>query len=82
MVKADKYVNADEWSGQLKINAKNVNFKLDTGANCNVISEELSNHIRSNEVIQKCKSKLFAYNKEQISVKGKVQLLSEYKGQY
>ena len=37
MVKADGYVNADEWSAQLKINGKNLNFKLDTGADCNVI---------------------------------------------
>ena len=32
--------------------------------------------------MKKFKSKLFACNKEQISVKGKVQLLSEYKGKY
>ena len=46
MVKADKYMNADEWSAQLKINGKNLKFKLDTGADCNVISEALFAQIR------------------------------------
>ena len=47
-----------------------------------MISKTLFGKIRSNEVIKKCKTKLFAYNKEQIAFKGKVHLLSEYKGKY
>ena len=80
MVKADQNTDTDEWSAKLKINGKNLKFKLDTGADCNVISKTLFEQIRTNEVIRECKTKLFAYNKEQIAVKGKVQLLSDYKG--
>ena len=47
-----------------------------------MISKTLFEKIRSNEVIKKCKAKLFAYNKEQVAVKGKVKLLSEYKRKY
>ena len=72
MVKADQNTDADEWSAKLKINGKNLKFKLDTGVDCNVISKTLFEKIRSNEVIKKCKTKLFAYNKEQIAIKGKV----------
>ena len=82
MVRADQNTDADEWSAKLKINGKNLKFKPETRVDCNVISKTLLEQIRSNEIIRKCKTKFFAYNKEQIAVKGKVQLLSEYKGKY
>ena len=41
MVKADQNTDADEWSAKLKINGKNLKFKLDTGVDCSVISKAL-----------------------------------------
>ena len=47
MVKGDQNTEVYEVSAMSKINGKNVKFKLDTGADCNVISRTLFEHIRS-----------------------------------
>eukprot|EP00112_Aurelia_sp_Birch-Aquarium-sp1_P001227 Seg11251.1 transcript_id=Seg11251.1/GoldUCD/mRNA.D3Y31 product="hypothetical protein" protein_id=Seg11251.1/GoldUCD/D3Y31 len=66
----------------MTINGKMTSFKIDTGAQCNVISHNLFNEIRETEVIVKSRSRLFAYNNENIPIKGKVELLAEYNSKY
>ena len=73
---------ASQWNANITINGKITSFKIDTGAQCNVISQKLFDEIRRSEIIVKSRSRLFAYNNEKIPIKGKVELLAEYKSKY
>ena len=55
----------------LKVNGKNVNFKIDTGAQCNVLPEEIFDGIKQKPQLIATGTKLTAYGAAQVPVKGK-----------
>ncbi|CAB3985329.1 Hypothetical predicted protein [Paramuricea clavata] len=55
----------------LKVNGKNVNFKIDTGAQCNVLPEEIFDGIKQKPQLIATGTKLTAYGGAQVPVKGK-----------
>ncbi|CAB4014143.1 Hypothetical predicted protein, partial [Paramuricea clavata] len=55
----------------LKVNGKNVNFKIDTGAQCNVLPEEIFDGIKQKPQLIAAGTKLTAYGGAQVPVKGK-----------
>ena len=77
----DKPKRDEEWRATLSLNDQHVSFKLDTGAECNIISKEVYNSI-SNRPPQKTRTKLVAFGGHKLNPCGKASLLSEYKGKY
>ncbi|KAL2090027.1 hypothetical protein ACEWY4_014715 [Coilia grayii] len=77
MVKAN---NGDDWEVDLVINDKKVRFKIDTGAQCNVIPESI--HHETGTQLGKSKAKLVTYGGQCLKPVGKCNLLTEYKGQF
>jgi hypothetical protein len=71
----------EKWSELLKIRDKKVKFKLDTGAECNVLSLKTYNSLGITEKLSKSTCKLLAYSGHQMSPLGQNQLTCEYKGQ-
>ena len=71
----------DEWRATLILNDKSVSFKLDTGAECNVISKEVYDSI-SKQPPHRTGTKLVAFGGHQLYPCGKVHILTEYKGRY
>ena len=73
----------DDWHVMLKIAGTIMNFKLDSGTDCNVISTSLFDRL---PVVQKqahqCKAKLKVYDGRKITPKGKASLVCEYKGKF
>ena len=73
----------DDWHVMLKIAGTIMNFKLDSGTDCNVISKSLFDRL---PVVQKqvhqCKAKLKVYDGRKITPKGKASLVCEYKGKF
>lgn len=68
----------EKWSGTVRINSQNLKLKLDTGANCNVLSEKEVK--RLGEKINESKTKrLITYSGESIDVIGQVTLICETK---
>lgn len=63
-----------EWSEVIKINNKNVNFKLDTGAVVNLINLDLFNQIKNKETIVQTNIKLKSYTNDSINLVGKTNL--------
>ena len=80
---SSEWPRQDDWHVMLKIAGTNVNFKLDSGADCNVISASLFDRL---PVAQKqddqCKAKLKVYDGRKITPKGKGNLVCEYKGKF
>ena len=67
----------------LKIAGTNVNFKLDSGADCNVISTSLFDRLPvAQKQVHQCKAKLKVYNGRKITAKGKASLVCVYKGKF
>lgn len=61
----------------------NVNFKLDSGADCNVISASLFDRLHvAQKQDHQCKAKLKVYDGRKITPKGKASLVCEYKGKF
>ncbi|XP_056109383.1 uncharacterized protein K02A2.6-like [Rhinichthys klamathensis goyatoka] len=71
----------EKWSELLKIRDKKVKFKLDTGAECNVLSLKTYNSLGITEKLSKSTCKLLTYSGHQMSPVGQNQLTCEYKGQ-
>ena len=65
--KADK---ADEWFTHLKTNGTEIQYKLDTGSQVNIITEQLFNKLRKKPKIHKSKIKLTSYSGNSIPIKG------------
>ena len=58
-----------------------VNFKLDSGDNCNVISQSLFDRLPvPHKHARQCKAKLKVYHGRRITPRDKVNLVCEYKG--
>ena len=58
-----------------------MSFKLDTGAECNVISKEVYNSV-SKQPPQRMRTKLIAFGGHKLNPYGKTHLLCEYRGKY
>lgn len=71
----------EKWSELLKIRNKQVKFKLDTGAECNVLLQKTNNLLGITEKLSKPTCKLLRYSGHQMSPLGQKQLTCEYKGQ-
>ena len=73
----------DDWHVSLKIADTNVNFKIDSGADCNVISLSLFDRLPvENKQSRQCKAKLKVYDGRRINPRGKVSLACKYKGKF
>ena len=68
----------EEWRATLILNDKNVSFKLDTGAECNVVSKEVYNSV-SKQPPQRTRTKLIAFGGHKLNPCGKAHLLCEYR---
>lgn len=68
----------DEWHVSLKIVDTNVNFKIDSGADCHVISRSLFDRLPVDPRQScQCKAKLKVYDGRRITPCGKVSLTCE-----
>lgn len=76
-------IKTDEemWTENLKINRRNVTFKLDTGAECNVMSENTYSSLGIEGKLATSKCKLVAYTDHKMASLGKKFISCEYKGQ-
>lgn len=63
----------DKWCAQVTINNKKLKLKLDTGADCSVISLKLAKQLNA-EVRKSAVKRLIAYNNETIKVVGESKL--------
>jgi len=73
----------DDWHVSLKIADASVNFKLDSGADCNVISKSLLARLPVGpKQTRQCKAKLKVYDRCRITPSGKINLTCEYKGKF
>lgn len=69
-----------DWSVKVKINNQGLKLKLDTGADCNIISSKVLESLRISDThLAKSKSKLIAYTGNRIKIKGKIELEVEHK---
>lgn len=68
------------WTKKLKINGKEVSFKLDTGAECNVLAEKSYRSLKTSSRLKASSCKLLTYSGHQMSPVGKATLICEYKG--
>ena len=73
----------DDWHVMLKIAGTNVNVKLDSGVDFNVISKSLFDRLPvAQKQAHQCKAKLKVYDGRKITPKGKASLVCEYKGKF
>ena len=72
-------VNSSDWSVDLCINKCSIQFKIDTGAQCNILPESIFLHLRPRPKIHSSTAKLTAYNGSDIPVKGTFVANVEYK---
>ena len=72
-------INSSDWSVDLCINKCSIQFKIDTGAQCNILPESIFLHLRPRPKIHSSKAKLTAYNGSDIPVKGTFVANVEYK---
>ena len=70
-----------DWSTTVTINSQNVRFKLDTGAQCNVMSLKTYNRV-SKQTLTKSKARLVAFGGHGLKSCGKLTLLCEHKDNY
>ena len=68
-----------EMSMTMNIGEQRVKIKLDTGAQCNVMSEQLLKEIAPDVKVNRTKVKLQSYSGHEVKVIGKVDLLCDYK---
>ena len=75
---ADKPV---DWQTTVKVNEHNITFKIDTGAQCNVLSKETYDRI-CQQPLRKSHAKLVAFGGHRMSSLGKAVILCEHKKKY
>ena len=75
--------NADkqDWQTTVKVNEHNITFKIDTGAQCNVLSKETYDRI-CQQPLRKSHAKLVAFGGHRMSSLGKAVILCEHKKKY
>ena len=80
---SDECPSQDDWHVSLTIADTRVNFKLDSGADCNVISKSLLARLPVGpKQTRQCKAKLKVYDGRRITPSGKISLTCEYKGKF
>ncbi|CAC5380097.1 unnamed protein product [Mytilus coruscus] len=77
----DSELNTDEWTETINVNDVPVNFQLDTGAKCNVLSLQKLKTICSYPIITKQVSPLRSYSGHIIDTVGVINLRCSYKCQ-
>lgn len=78
----DDLKNDSDWQVTMKIaNSRQVRFKIDTGADCNVISKRVFDKLKLTQKTQKTKSRLIVYSGSKLTILGKITLDCEYKNQ-
>ena len=70
-----------DWSTTVNINSHNIRFKLDTGAQCNVMSLTTYKRV-SSRTLTKSKARLVAFGGHRLKSCGKTTLLCEHKNKY
>ena len=70
-----------DWSTTVYINSHNIRFKLDTGAQCNVMSLTTYKRV-SSRTLTKSKARLAAFGGHRLKSCGKATLLCEHKNKY
>ena len=68
-----------EWYVKVITNGSVVSFKVDTGAEVNVLNQSIFNRISNNSMLRKSSIKLRAYNGSSIPVNGEIVLPVEFK---
>ena len=71
----------EDWHTTIKVNEHNVTFKIDTGAQCNVISKETYNRI-CQQPLRKSRAKLVTFGGHRMDSLGKAIILCEHKNKY
>ena len=69
-----------DWMIDLKVNDRKLRFKLDTGAQCNVIPQVVQEELRA--PITRSRARLVMYSGHKITPKRKTNLLYEHKDVY
>ena len=69
------------WKTTIKLNDQYVMFKIDTSAQCNVLSKETYDVV-CQQPLKKSKAKLVAFEGHRISSLGKAVILFEHKNMY
>ena len=73
----------DDWQVSLKIADTSVNFKLDSGSDCNVISKSLLAGLPVGpKQTRQSKAKLKLYDGRRITPRGRISLTCEHKGKF
>ncbi|MCG8047630.1 MAG: RNase H-like domain-containing protein [Candidatus Thiodiazotropha endolucinida] len=70
----------DEWSVNSKINDKSINFQIDTGARCNVMSQDTFHSIGIKTPLKQTSTKLTSFSGHKLRPAGVVQLPCEIQG--
>ena len=70
----------NEWLENVLINEKCYRFKLDTGAQCNVLPTRLLVMIGNDEDLQPCQARIVTYNGSRIRAEGTIILKCKVKG--
>ena len=70
-----------EWSETIKISNTQIDFQLDTGAMCNVISYETLENMNKTDIVRKSTVPLRSYSGHKIQPKGVVTLPCTHKNQ-
>ena len=81
LTREESDLSKQDWFVSLLINDKNVNFKIDSGAECNVISKASYQSIRQQHLM-KSKARLIAFGGQKLTPCGKAVLACRYKNKY
>ncbi|XP_060083465.1 uncharacterized protein LOC132563689 [Ylistrum balloti] len=81
-VSTESVTNNDEWFVNLRLKNKSVKFKIDTGAQCNVISKKDYIAAGGKTVSRKNVKKLYTLTGERIQTVGRAMVQCEYKNRY
>ena len=74
-----KHSSEKDWNINVKVeDDKTIKFKIDTGAQCNIMSLETYNSI-SSQPLKRSGAKLVSFGGHKIMPKGKTQIVCEYK---
>ena len=73
----EKHSNKD-WNVTIKMGKQNTTFKIDTGAQCNIMSMETYKRISSQPLL-KSHTKLITFGGHRITSSGKTHITREYK---
>ena len=71
--------NKPDWKVSILVNYQRISFKIDTGAQCNIISKSRY-HQLSSMPLQQSGARLVAFGGEYLNTCGRVTMKCEYKG--